>query len=260
MIERLRAPSTQSSLHLPPPDAWKQPDRWLNPDKLEKFYAPTDDRRFVIPDATVETIRDLFWDDYEWPFDYRDLRTLPDDHHFHWEMDTYQPIHHGGSDVPAGFRELATNRGLMPRQFHNVIHHVTREPEMPCLDDMAEYIQSYMLAKRAFTDLFAKAKQTVHAQRRFSVRREDVRNNPQRINGREHDEIGEAILASQFDEHFKKYKLLLEEAQAVVTARTLFDEIDIHPRLKPHRALRLLSSAATARHVNYVPLILGRAA
>jgi hypothetical protein len=39
------------SVHLPPPDAWK-----VNLEKLEKFYAPTDDRGFVMPDATIEVM------------------------------------------------------------------------------------------------------------------------------------------------------------------------------------------------------------
>lgn len=112
--------------HLPPADAWK-----VNPNTLRRFYAPTDDRGFVLPDATVEVVKNLFEDDYEWPVDPRYQQTQPDVHHFHWVARQYSSTVYGGRTIPNRFRELATVKGLVPRQFHNVIHTVTIPPLQP---------------------------------------------------------------------------------------------------------------------------------
>ncbi|MEO5950091.1 MAG: hypothetical protein ABIQ04_01440 [Candidatus Saccharimonadales bacterium] len=260
MMDRLLASSMQSYAHLPPPDAWKEPDKWLSPDNRQKFYAPIDDRGFVLPDDTVETVLDLFHDDYEWPYDKDDPTTKPDDHHFHWEMDSYLPVHHLGSTIPMAFRELATNRGLMPRQFHNVIHHVTYEPEIPDLSDMEQYLRSYVLAKHAFLRLFATAKQAVTAQRTFSVRRQDILEHPDRIKG-DYDEVGEAFHAQQFNKYFTTYQQLILATQNIPSDNPVFSDIDrINRRLKPHHAVKILGLAATRKYVNFVPLIVGKAA
>lgn len=136
--------------HLPPLDAWK-----INPRSIEKFYAPVDDRGFVLPNETIETILELFDDGYVWPVDWsksapHNLR--PDDHHFHWIADWYLPKHfpHGNKDVPRRFREHPSRRGIIPRQFHNVLHEVTLPPKVPRVGHMAHYLQSFEIARQLF--------------------------------------------------------------------------------------------------------------
>lgn len=137
--------------HLPPRDAWLQ-----DPQKIKKFYAPTDDRGFVQHEATIETVLQLFDDDYVWPVDWQKnapqiLR--PDDHHFHWLARMYEREHFSRSqrsELPKLFRNLPSNRGLLPRQFHNVLHNVTVPPRIPKLDFMEQYLRSYESAVQLF--------------------------------------------------------------------------------------------------------------
>ena len=138
--------------HLPPRDSWRQ-----NPDKLQKFYAPTDDRGFVQPNATIEAVLELFEDEYAWPVDWqKDALPIlrPDDHHFHWVANLYSPGRFKGSkrdDLPQRFRNLPPKRGLLPRQFHNVIHKITMPPRVPKLSRMEAYLQSYETAIALFS-------------------------------------------------------------------------------------------------------------
>ncbi len=262
MSDRLIAPSDQPSIHLPPPDAWKDPGKWLDKSRLEKFHPPTDDRGFVLPDATVEMVLDLFRDDYEWVYDPDDPRTKPDEHHFHSLAEAYRPEHHGGSQVPSEFRDLPSNKGWMPRQFHNALHHATYDPEVPrSMDDMARYILSHRLGSQALSRLLVSAKRTMKIQGDFRVRRQDVSLNPQRLSGREADEVGLAILASRFDKHFRVYKELLELVQTLPIDDRVFAQFDwLDTRLKPHRVVKLLGGKATREHINYVPIIGAKAA
>ncbi|OYX42956.1 hypothetical protein B7Y94_02730 [Candidatus Saccharibacteria bacterium 32-49-12] len=135
---------------LPPSEAWK-----INPDKLKSFYVPTDDRGFVIAEAAIETVLSYFEDDYEWPVDWSKAAPQilkPDDHHFHWVAARYKKSLFTGkhSSVPAKFRDLPTNRGIVPRQFHNVIHKYTLPPEVPNLSDMVHYLESFEIASQLF--------------------------------------------------------------------------------------------------------------
>jgi len=137
--------------HLPPLDVWLQ-----NPNSLAKFYVPTDDRGFVVHDAAIESVLALFDEAYEWPVDWQKgapqiLR--PDDHHFQWIASRYDPHCFPGSsksDIPRKFRNLPSNRGLLPRQFHNVIHTVTRPPKLPKLRQMELYLRSFELSLQLF--------------------------------------------------------------------------------------------------------------
>lgn len=137
--------------HLPPRDAWLQ-----DPDTVTKFFAPTDDRGFVMPDATIETVLELFEPDYIWPVDWqKDAPQIfrPDDHHFQWVADLYESWRFPGSpisDLPRRFRNLPSNRGLLPRQFHNVIHAVTKPPQMPKIRKMEQHVRSYETAVALF--------------------------------------------------------------------------------------------------------------
>lgn len=133
--------------YLPPLDAWK-----VNPHTLKRFYAPVDDRGFVIPKATIERVLRLFEDDYPWPVDWSKSAPQvlkPDDHHFHWTRGMYARSR-WNSSVPDRFRELPTNRGIVPRQFHNVLHYVTLPPRVPYVEDMKHYLRSFEIAKQLF--------------------------------------------------------------------------------------------------------------
>lgn len=135
---------------LPPADAWKR-----DPGGLLRTPVPADDRGFVLPEETIEVVLAYFEQDYIWPVDWSKnapqiLR--PDDHHFHWMAAHYRKQLFCGPDasVPAKFRDLPTNRGILPRQFHNVLHKYTLPPDVPRLGDMARYLESFEIARQLF--------------------------------------------------------------------------------------------------------------
>ena len=135
---------------LPPLDAWK-----VNPCTLKKFYAPTDSRGFVKPEATIELILSLFDESYVWPASWSKSAPhilRPDDHHFHWVSAGYSEQLFQGkyAGIPAKFRDLPTNRGIIPRQFHNVIHKYTLPPKTPKQESMVRYFESFEIARQLF--------------------------------------------------------------------------------------------------------------
>lgn len=61
------------SPHLPRPEAWKEPERWINLktgrplSDIEKIQLPTDNRGIINTDRAVELVKTtLFQDDYDW--------------------------------------------------------------------------------------------------------------------------------------------------------------------------------------------------
>lgn len=263
MGKRLFAPSVQPSRRLPPPEAWKRPDIWLDPERRaeNRFYLPVDDRQFVIPDASIELVLELFDPDYRWPVDPNHPETRPDIHHFYWEHERYKAANFGGNTIPMDFCELPSNKGKMPRMFHNVLHDITREPIMPLLADMKAHIRAYMLARQAFAEVVKSARLAAEQQKNFPVRRKDVARNPGRLSGRREDVVGEEILASLFDRHFRDYRRRLEAILASSTlvaaeVAPLFPEVSQLPsKMKPHVAVKKIGRLSTFKAVNYMPLI-----
>ena len=81
---------------------------------------------------------------YEWPRDRMDV------HHFQWERQNYHPDKWDGDKVPTLFRETPSLKGYVPRQFHNFLHAVTAEPEVPDYDVMEEVTETHRLHKSLF--------------------------------------------------------------------------------------------------------------
>lgn len=223
--------------HLPPRDAWK-----VNPDRLRKFYAPTDDRGFVLPDATVEKVRELFEDDYEWPIDSRYEETRPNVHHFHWTERQYSPQIYGGLLIPRRFRELPSVKGILPRQFHNVIHAVTLPPDVPLYLDMAQHVEAYTLARQTFQS----ATRTVAAHARFGVLEEALTESE--------DVIANEMLISAFDRQFRDYKADIERFVGAAGLESLRLNDPKFAKRKPHEVKRLLGRVVRMNETNYVPL------
>lgn len=222
--------------HLPPLDAWK-----VNPKTLKRFYAPTDDRGFVLPDATVELVKDLFEDDYEWPIDRRYQQTQPDVHHFHWIAHQYTPIAYDGrtTSIPNRFRELPTVKGLMPRQFHNVIHKVTLPPKQPRLPHMARHVQAYDIARRLFTS----AANTSTVQRQITSRlAADV------------DEVANTILVDRLRRQFEGYHKNMELLIGAAGLQALQVEDPKFKKRKPREIAQLLGRQVRFSEINYLPV------
>ena len=231
-----RAESVSCPPHLPPHDAWK-----INPDTLKKFYAPTDDRGFVLPDATVEVVRDMFEDDYEWPINFSLQAARPDIHHFHWYERLYSPEAFGGRKVPSRFRELASVKGVLPRQFHNVIHEVTLPPAMPRYRDMKRHLDAYESASY----LLQSAERTVEAQSLFALRRQNVSPDI---------DVALGILVSAFERQFKGYQMNMEQLIGAAGLSLLRVDDPKFERRKPYEVARILGRVVRNREINYMPL------
>lgn len=259
------------SRRLPPPEAWKKYDQWVRPEtgtvrrkkSWHKLELPTDDRGFVMPAQAVAYINEtLFWDDYDWPYDANDPQTRPDQHHFAYERTDYEPKEHAGSLVPRTFRELPTMIGRMPRQFHNTIHDLTQKPPMPELDAMREYVSNYQLARVAFQRLIDQANQTLKATATIEARRRDIRQNPERLDGRVYDEIGEAFIRSNFDKYFQSYHaavkhFLGENYHAVRFYQQLGSVSEVRPGdfRYPAKVIKKIGSLASLQCLNFVPVL-----
>lgn len=166
MAKATRTPSIECLGHLPPRDVW----RGINPDNPKKFFAPADDRGFVIPDATVEMVLGYFDDEYAWPVEWsKDVAHIlrPDDHHFQWVASNYDPSRYclRRNQIAKVFRNLPDRRGILPRQFHNVIHALTIPPNVPRLRHMERYIRSWQIAQQ----LFRSANLALMAERQFML-------------------------------------------------------------------------------------------
>lgn len=222
--------------HLPPLDAWR-----VDPQAIRKFYAPTDDRGFVLPDATIEVVQSLFEEDYEWPIDPRVPSARPDVHHFHWMGRQYDAANFQGRTIPQRFRELPSVKGILPRQFHNVIHHVTLPPAMPKYRAMAEYVAAYSLARWAFES----ATEAVKLQSQFA-------DSP--LIQAEEDVLANEILISAFDRKFRGYRMHVEQLLGSEGLKSLCLEDPKFGRRKPHEVKKLLGKVIHLRSVDYVPM------
>lgn len=252
------------SPHLPPVDAWKHPDKWINTktglplDVVEKIVLPVDDRTLLKPGEAVEMVNEmLFWPDYDWS-EGRGLRMKGDVHHFYHPARSYEPEHHEGLVVPREFRELPTMMGRVPRQFHNALHAFTEIPQMPTYEVMENYRNSYLLARKVFADLIRTAESTLDASRRFKVREQDLATGKITPFDAE-DSIAKEILKDFFNRHFTAYN------EAVHTVLELPDREIIAPHVneayiaRPHLAARKLGRTVLQSHVNYIPYLLNAA-
>lgn len=254
-------PTQEYSRRLPPPEAWKHPNLWLDfstglvkPD-IQRLVLPTDDRQLLRPDEVVELVNDTyFWPDYDWPYDPQDPETAPDDHHFYFTAQSYHPDEHAGNDTPKRFRELPTHIGRMPRQFHNAIHDLTQTPAVPQIETMEHYHDSYKLAHQAFKRLIETARKATEAQTRFGIRRRSLQmglvdpSSP-------HDEVGQEILRSFFAKHFAAYSESFEIWRALPAPEKSLLEIPDVNVYKPHLIVRRLGKVASRQHINFVPVI-----
>lgn len=254
------------SRRLPPPEAWKNYDKWVDPQTgsarpgTTKLTLDTDDRGFLFPEpATLQIIDQLFWEDYDWPFDPHDPQTAPDDHHFHFEARDYAPYMHGGSKVPQRFRELPTLIGREPRQLHNATHDFVNKPLMPERDAMKEYIDAYYLARRALQRLYKGASKTVRTRGMFNERRRSVAQGM--VTPIDHDDaIGREFLRTTFQQVFGNYSRAVEDYELVQQHLAVPDILPAVATRKPDRVVRLLGRHVNKDHINLVPLVRGQAA
>lgn len=216
-MEGRRDSSVEYSRRLPPPEAWKKPDKYIDLStglpirEVPRLVLPTDDREFVKPDESIELVLDyFFWSDYDWPYSQNDPETALDAHHFQHRKAAYHPDMFDGDMLPSKFREIPTLIGLFPRQFHNVFHDFTAEPKVPEYDAMSDYYQAYQLAVRAFSRLITSAKGVSTASRMFSLRSDSLQNDSLSPKDKS-DQIAQEMMRDLFNRHFTEYGRAIEE-------------------------------------------------
>lgn len=256
-----RFSTPEYSRRLPPPEAWKRPDKWIDlstglaRSDGSKLVLPTDDRGFVNIDESIEYVLDYyFWPDFTWEYSRDDQETALDRHHFQHRAAAYAPEAHGGNRIPYRFRENPTRIGLMPRQLHNVLHDFTAEPELPDIDAMKEFLDRYMLAHRAFSKLIHSAKNVTQASRSFSLRAEAIRNGliiPSEAN----DQIAQEILRDFFSRHFEQYGQAIEEVLRLEGSEFMVNEIDKTVLERPQLVMKKIGQLVTRGHINIVPYL-----
>ncbi len=253
-VERLVINDEGRSRHLPPLEAWKQPDKWIDlsagtvREGIDKPKLPVDDRKFIIPDQAVRFMIDTyFWEDYDWPFDPDDVETRPDDHHFYYYRRNYVPSANQGFDTAAEFRGLPTSIGRMPRQLHNAIHSLVRPPLKPKRRDMAAYLDSYNLAVSAFQRSYHKVNELVRVgETRFDP--SIFAGLPQTL-----DPIAEAFISGFFRHNFPSYNAAIDQftqaRQEDEAENTVFDQERVVA------FAHTLGNVATQHYINFTPLL-----
>lgn len=247
------------SRRLPPPDAWRQPDTYLNletglrREDSPRFEVILDDRDFVKPDETVAMLADeLFWPDYEWTYDNRDPELQLDKHHFHHRARNYDADQFDGSEIPYRFRNIPTLIGLMPRQMHNVIHDFTREPKVPEFEQMAHYVESYGIAHRAFSRLIESAANVTTASRLFAIRQESLLAHAVEPSYPD-DRIAREMMINFFDKHFKEYGRAIGDVLLLDGTDFAMNEREKALLAKPHLVARRVGHIATRNCINLLP-------
>jgi hypothetical protein len=253
-----RAEPQPLSRRLPPPEAWRQPDKWLDlstglmrPSKKYQTH-PTDSKGLVdIPDVIAE-LKEMFWSDYEWKIDQNDQQLKPDNHHTYFTKADYQPVNNDDSLIPYLFREQQSNLARIPRQIHNAWHDRFDKPQKPSQKVMFDYIEDHVVAREALLNLVRAAQHTTELYGTFPLRRGDIARHPERINYREHDTIAEEYLRTKFSARFSYYRSALDEFIAIPQRETAYPdlvEIDSRPKVVATR----LGAFVTRRATNYLP-------
>jgi hypothetical protein len=254
MTKRANGNETEHSRRLPPINAWNDPEKWLdlNTGLVKKGIEliPVEYKDgFVDIDTFVTNISStLFKPGYEWRYAPGDVQSRPDDHHFYFTKNEYDPLLHEGDDTPQLFRDLPVNLGRVPRQFHNAVHDLTEKPNMPEYAAMHDYLQAYQLAHSAFRNLYITAKLTLDAMGRFPVRRDTV---AKRLLIPKHhdDEIGEDILRQRFKKHFSNYERAVDQYLGTEGKEIVYKQHETLKVTRPSVVVRKIGSVVSRRAV-----------
>ena len=246
---------------MPPLEAWKAPEKWLDTKTgkarrdIERIVPAVDDRGLIKIHELVETVNETFFHkDYDWPYSPDDPTTRPDDHHFYFTANTYRARENNDSLIPLLFRNLPVHIGWMPRQFHTTIHDFVEIPTKPCFDVMADFVQSYNLAHNVFLRLIKEADLTKEASAQFkSLINDDSLS--KRSLSRRSKQVKLEFMRSFFEEHFSAYSESVNTWQEMpVSEKQILSIPEISSR-RPKDVIRKLGKYATKRHIDFVELL-----
>jgi hypothetical protein len=141
----------------------------------EKIPTPLDERGIVDSDKLIQVVNETVRLEYKWP-------GKADKHHGQWQKADYVALQAWSPETHAfAFREMAPNKMLIPRIYHNRIHAVTVEPPMPPPEVMRESVKEWII----FKNFFESVQQTTQvvrifdrerSRRTFNTQQEDILN------------------------------------------------------------------------------------
>jgi hypothetical protein len=118
---------------------------------------------------------------------------------------------------------------------------------------MADYIDAYQLAQRAFKRLFKVARSltlTDQTTQPYAIR--DLYN--WRSVGKI-DPVDEAFMLSFFEKHFKNYSLAVELFQTAQKSSEIYDDIRLAEVHRLDDFIKSLGDLATRKYFNFTPLL-----
>lgn len=199
--------------HFLPPQEY-----WLF-EKGDLVPTPVDERGLVVASRVVQAVKASIDPAYLWAR----KRNV---HHLYPEPDNY-PYDTLGIVNPHFFRELPTSKGVLPIDFHALLHERLIPPESPALEVMRHQVESWTLAARLFHNM----NKVINNERQTRRRREFIKAKGHEIlsvisPGTLTDRIGEEYLASEFEKHFEGHEHYMELAQQVPAEFRLFNPTD----------------------------------
>jgi hypothetical protein len=135
--------ATEMLEHLPPVEKAPILEKLatLGMRRFQNEYAistPVDPETGIVDhEALMASMRELVDPDYKWQAPFFD------EHHLHWYAHRYETTFHPQTQLAVEFRNIATNKMWVPRQFHNFIHAVTIPSDLPEVDAMKTAVKDY---------------------------------------------------------------------------------------------------------------------
>jgi hypothetical protein len=190
-MERRLGDDDVPPLYLPPRELWR-----FNPDEDERLPTPVDERGLVDVEKLINLVKITVDPAFTWRLDEE-----PNKHHLYWRKAFY-PVKEESLVSPHEFRNLAVNKVLIPRAFHNWLHRVTDEPPVP-----SEEVMHYRVeAQRVALELFKSARRSKRLIRL--------------------DKLSDTELEERLTRNFEEFSASLERANAIPEEYRLINPSD----------------------------------
>lgn len=207
----------------------------------QPFPTPVDSRGLVDVDKLIDDVIATISPDHQWS---RQLRN----HHIYWDAEKFKDKP-GNKDNLSTFRNLPTNRILLPIDLERWLHEVTIEPDIPEKNVRDQCIEAWRVAH----DLFTAAERTITWDERIQRRRQQIAMRPFEL-GREfgdEDEINNGYLESIFNKKFAGLEFQMLRNEDIAPE---FRVVDVNQ--EPIQIIQQLGRVVSDRAFNVVPKIL----
>lgn len=184
---------------LPPRELWL-----FTPGVDQRIPTPVDERGLVDSKKLIDLVKQRVDPSFSWKPNEESENYYFDKHHLYWRHDNY-PSKPKAAVNPQEFCNLAVNKAIVPRPFHEFIHLITAEPEVPSYEVMGYRIEAQAVALALFNSA------------RLSRKLPRIKM------------ISEDKLAERMAQEFETFAYRLEEARAIPKEFSLIDVSEFHP-------------------------------